>query len=154
MKYYFFVIKFSLRELIAVSDGILICRSGLAMYYTPEKIFKIQKYIVGHCNVADKPVFVTGQLAESMISKPRPTRAEASDIANAVLDGVDGLLLTVETSWGMYPFDTVNVVDNVSSASIFVHYQVSYYDELIPLSTLRFVVRLSVQFVTRFLGLS
>ncbi|EUB62143.1 Pyruvate kinase isozymes R/L [Echinococcus granulosus] len=103
----------NLRELIAVSDGILICRSGLAMYYTPENIFKIQKYIVGHCNVADKPVYVTGQLAESMISKPRPTRAEASDIANAVLDGVDGLLLTVETSWGMYPFDTVSVVDNV-----------------------------------------
>ncbi|VDM31019.1 unnamed protein product [Hydatigera taeniaeformis] len=103
----------NLRELIAVSDGILICRSGLAMYYTPEKIFKIQKYIVGHCNVADKPVFVTGQLAESMASKPRPTRAEASDIANAVLDGVDGLLLTIETSWGMYPFDAVNVVDNV-----------------------------------------
>ncbi|KAL5965548.1 Pyruvate kinase PKLR [Taenia solium] len=103
----------NLRELIAVCDGILVCRSGLAMYYTPEKIFKIQKYIVGHCNVADKPVFVTGQLAESMISKPRPTRAEASDIANAVLDGVDGLLLTIETSWGMYPFDTVNVVDNV-----------------------------------------
>ncbi|CDS42637.1 pyruvate kinase [Echinococcus multilocularis] len=103
----------NLRELIAVSDGILICRSGLAMCYTPENIFKIQKYIVGHCNVADKPVFVTGQLAESMISKPRPTRAEASDIANAVLDGVDGLLLTVETSWGMYPLATVSVVDNV-----------------------------------------
>ena len=73
----------------------------------------MQKHIIGHCNVAEKPVFVTGQLIESMISKPRPTRAEASDIANAVLDGVDGLLLTIETSWGIYPFETVNVVDNV-----------------------------------------
>lgn len=106
--------SFSLREIIKVSDGIMICRSNLAMNYAPEKIFKLQKYIIGHCNIAEKPVFLEGQLVESMIAKPRPTRAEVSDIANAVLDGVDGLILTIETSWGSFPFETVDVVDNVS----------------------------------------
>ncbi|KAM7537674.1 hypothetical protein Aperf_G00000065782 [Anoplocephala perfoliata] len=103
----------NLREIIEVSDGIMICRSNLAMNYAPEKIFKLQKYIIGHCNVAEKPVFLAGQLVESMTAKPRPTRAEASDVANAVLDGVDGLILTIETSWGSFPFETVDVVDNV-----------------------------------------
>ncbi|CDS42639.1 pyruvate kinase [Echinococcus multilocularis] len=103
----------NLHDLIAASDGLVIRRSDLAMQYTPEKIFKLQKYIVAHCNIAEKPVFIIEQLLESMVSKPRPTRAESSDIANAVLDGADGLVLTMETSWGMYPLDSVHVVDNV-----------------------------------------
>lgn len=105
----------SLHDLIAASDGLVIRRSDLAMQYTPEKIFKLQKYIVAHCNIAEKPVFIIEQLLESMVSKPRPTRAESSDIANAVLDGADGLVLTMETSWGMYALDSVCVVDNVSA---------------------------------------
>ncbi|KAH9283212.1 Pyruvate kinase PKLR [Echinococcus granulosus] len=102
-----------LHDLIAASDGLVIRRSDLAMQYTPEKIFKLQKYIVAHCNIAEKPVFIIEQLLESMVSKPRPTRAESSDIANAVLDGADGLVLTMETSWGMYALDSVHVVDNI-----------------------------------------
>ncbi|KAL5965549.1 Pyruvate kinase PKLR [Taenia solium] len=103
----------NLHDLIAASDGLVIRRSDLAMQYTPEKIFKLQKYIVAHCNIAEKPVFIIEQLLESMVSKPRPTRAESSDIANAVLDGADGLVLTMETSWGMYALDSVRVVDNI-----------------------------------------
>ncbi|EUB62142.1 Pyruvate kinase isozymes R/L [Echinococcus granulosus] len=103
----------NLHDLIAASDGLVIRRSDLAMQYTPEKIFKLQKYIVAHCNIAEKPVFIIEQLLESMVSKPRPTRAESSDIANAVLDGADGLVLTMETSWGMYALDSVHVVDNI-----------------------------------------
>lgn len=100
--------------MIASSDGIVVRRSDLAMQYTPEKIFKLQKYIVAHCNIAEKPVYIIEQLLESMISKPRPTRAESSDIANAVLDGADGLVLTMETSWGMYALESVRVVDQVN----------------------------------------
>nr|CDS29347.1 pyruvate kinase [Hymenolepis microstoma] len=104
----------NLRDLIKASDGLVVRRSDLAMQYTPEKIFKLQKYIVAHCNIAEKPVFIIEQLLESMVSKPRPTRAESSDIANAVLDGADGLVLTMETSWGMYALESVRVVDQIS----------------------------------------
>uniref|UniRef100_A0A5K3EUQ0 Pyruvate kinase n=1 Tax=Mesocestoides corti TaxID=53468 RepID=A0A5K3EUQ0_MESCO len=105
--------NFSLQELITASDGLVVRRSDLAMQYTPEKIFKLQKYIVGHCNIAEKPVFIIEQLLESMVTKPRPTRAESSDIANAVLDGADGLVLTMETSWGRFPLESVSVVDHI-----------------------------------------
>ncbi|VDL19042.1 unnamed protein product [Hymenolepis diminuta] len=104
----------NLHDLIKASDGLVVRRSDLAMQYTPEKIFKLQKYIVAHCNIAEKPVFIIEQLLESMVSKPRPTRAESSDIANAVLDGADGLVLTMETSWGMYALESVHVVDQIS----------------------------------------
>ncbi len=111
--YIYLWISDSLDDLIAASDGIIIRRSDLAMQYTAEKIFKLQKYIVGHCNIAEKPVFIIEQLLESMVTKPRPTRAESSDVANAVLDGADGLILTMETSWGRYAIESVKTVDQV-----------------------------------------
>ncbi|KAM3187483.1 hypothetical protein ACTXT7_002198 [Hymenolepis weldensis] len=138
----------NLREIIEASDGVVICRSNLAMHYNPEKIFKLQKHIIGHCNVAEKPVFLTGQLIESMTSKPMPTRAEASDIANAVLDGADGLILTIETSWGSFPSETVDVVDNICrEAERAIWYDISR-TELNDMRMMRGLVNNSIKNVT------
>uniref|UniRef100_A0A0X3P3T2 Pyruvate kinase n=2 Tax=Schistocephalus solidus TaxID=70667 RepID=A0A0X3P3T2_SCHSO len=103
----------SLPQLIATADGIIISRADLGLQYSPEKIFKLQKYVISHCNVAARPVFVIGQLLESMRTKPRPTRAESTDVANAVLDGADGIILSVETSRGIFPLETLSTVDRV-----------------------------------------
>ncbi|VDN10723.1 unnamed protein product [Dibothriocephalus latus] len=100
-------------QLITAADGIIISRTDLGLQYSSEKIFKLQKHVIGLCNVAAKPVFVIGQLIESMRTKPRPTRAETSDVANAVLDGVDGIILSVETSRGVFPLETLSTVDRV-----------------------------------------
>ncbi|VDL96706.1 unnamed protein product [Schistocephalus solidus] len=102
-----------LPQLIATADGIIISRADLGLQYSPEKIFKLQKYVISHCNVAARPVFVIGQLLESMRTKPRPTRAESTDVANAVLDGADGIILSVETSRGIFPLETLSTVDRV-----------------------------------------
>ncbi|THD19858.1 Pyruvate kinase [Fasciola hepatica] len=100
----------NLDQLMSVADGIIIGRGGLGLRYPPEKIFQIQKQLIVKCNILGKPVFVITQLLESMRFKPRATRAEISDVANAVIDGADGLILTVETSRGLYPRETLRVL--------------------------------------------
>ncbi|KAA3671957.1 pyruvate kinase [Paragonimus westermani] len=102
--------RYSLNELMEVADGIIVGRQGLGLVYPTEKIFQLQKQIIGKCNIVHKPVFVISQLLESMRFKPRPTRAEVSDVANAVLDGADGLVLTVETSRGLFPKEALHVL--------------------------------------------
>nr|CDS32447.1 pyruvate kinase [Hymenolepis microstoma] len=138
----------NLREIIESSDGVVICRSILAMHYRQEKIFKLQKYIIGNCNVSEKPVFLSGQLVESMTSKVVATRAEASDIANAVLDGADGLILTIETARGSFPSETVDVVDNICrEAERAICYDISR-NELNDMRTIRGLANNSIKNVT------
>lgn len=95
------------------SDGIIIGRGSLSLCYPNEKVFQIQKQIIAKCNIFQKPVFVITHLLESMRFKPRATRAEISDVANAVLDGADGLILTVETSRGLFPKESLTVLHKV-----------------------------------------
>ncbi|CAH8548362.1 unnamed protein product [Schistosoma bovis] len=100
----------NLHDIMTYSDGIIIGRGSLSLCYPNEKVFQIQKQIIAKCNIFQKPVFVITHLLESMRFKPRATRAEISDVANAVLDGADGLILTVETSRGLFPKESLTVL--------------------------------------------